>query len=92
MKTVKPKKVPQRKCVGCEQLKDKKDLIRVVRSPEGEISLDKTGKKAGRGAYVCPDKECIAKAVKGKRLDKALDKTISQDIYEMLLRELEHEE
>jgi len=92
MKTVKPKKVPQRKCVGCEQLKDKKDLIRVVRSPEGEISLDKTGKKAGRGAYVCPDKECIAKAVKGKRLDKALDKTISQDIYEMLLRELEHED
>lgn len=92
MKTVKPKKVPQRKCVGCEQLKDKKDLIRVVRSPEGKISLDKTGKKAGRGAYVCPDKECIAKAVKGKRLDKALDKTISQDIYEMLLRELEHEE
>lgn len=92
MKVVKPKKVPQRKCVGCETLKDKKALIRIVRSPEGEISLDKTGKKAGRGAYVCPDKECITKAVKGKRLDKALDKTISQDVYEMLLKELEHEE
>ena len=92
MKVVKPKKVPQRKCVGCETLKDKKALIRIVRSPEGEISLDKTGKKAGRGAYVCPDKECMTKAVKGKRLDKALDKTISQDVYEMLLKELEHEE
>ena len=61
MKTTKIKKVPQRKCVGCGEMKDKKTLFRIVRSPEGEISLDLTGKKAGRGAYVCANKACIAK-------------------------------
>ena len=67
------KKIPQRKCVGCGEMKSKKELIRVVRSPEGDISLDLNGKKAGRGAYVCPDKECITKAYKGHRLEKALE-------------------
>jgi predicted RNA-binding protein YlxR (DUF448 family) len=88
---VKLKKIPQRKCVGCGEMKSKKDLIRVVRSPEGDISLDLTGKKAGRGAYVCPDKECITKAYKGHRLEKALEKQVNDDVYKKLLEELKHE-
>ena len=74
MKQTKIKKIPQRKCVGCNEMKEKKALLRIVRSPEGEISLDLTGKKAGRGAYVCQSKECITKAVKetfGTGLGKA---------------------
>ena len=88
---MKVKKIPQRKCVGCGEMKSKKDLIRVVRSPEGDISLDLTGKKAGRGAYVCPDKECITKAYKGHRLEKALEKQVNDDVYKKLLEELKHE-
>jgi predicted RNA-binding protein YlxR (DUF448 family) len=87
---VKVKKIPQRKCVGCGEMKPKKELIRVVRSPEGEISLDLTGKKAGRGAYVCPDKECISKAYKGHRLEKALEKQVNESVYKRLLEELNH--
>ena len=88
---MKLKKIPQRKCVGCGEMKSKKDLIRVVRSPEGDISLDLTGKKAGRGAYVCPDKECITKAYKGHRLEKAMEKQVNDDVYKKLLEELKHE-
>lgn len=87
---MKVKKIPQRKCVGCNEMKDKKALLRIVRSPEGEISLDLTGKKNGRGAYVCPDKACITKAVKEKRLERALEKPISEDVYQQLLEDLEH--
>ena len=87
---MKVKKIPQRKCVGCGEMKPKKELIRVVRSPEGEISLDLTGKKAGRGAYVCPDKECISKAYKGHRLEKALEKHVNESVYKRLLEELNH--
>ncbi len=88
---MKVKKIPQRKCVGCGEMKSKKELIRVVRSPEGDISLDLTGKKAGRGAYVCPDKECITKAYKGHRLEKALEKQVNDDVYKKLLEELKPE-
>lgn len=88
---MKVKKIPQRKCVGCGEMKSKKELIRVVRSPEGDISLDLTGKKAGRGAYVCPDKECITKAYKAHRLEKALEKQVNDDVYKKLLEELKHE-
>ena len=88
---MKLKKIPQRKCVGCGEMKSKKELIRVVRSPEGDISLDLNGKKAGRGAYVCPDKECITKAYKGHRLEKALEKQVNDDVYKKLLEELNHE-
>ena len=88
---MKVKKIPQRKCVGCGEMKSKKELIRVVRSPEGDISLDLTGKKTGRGAYVCPDKECITKAYKGHRLEKALEKQVNDDVYKKLLEELKHE-
>jgi predicted RNA-binding protein YlxR (DUF448 family) len=87
---MKERKVPQRKCVGCEQMKDKKDLIRVVRTPEGDIILDLTGKKPGRGAYVCPSADCIGKAVKGKKLERALDKPVSEEVYQKLLTELTH--
>lgn len=87
---MKMKKIPQRKCVGCNEMKDKKALLRIVRSPEGEISLDMTGKKNGRGAYVCPDPECITKAVKEKRLERALEKPISQEVYQQLLEDLAH--
>jgi predicted RNA-binding protein YlxR (DUF448 family) len=64
---------PQRMCVGCREMKNKRDLIRVVRTPEGSIEVDLTGKKSGRGAYLCNNPECLAQAVKGKRLQKALE-------------------
>jgi predicted RNA-binding protein YlxR (DUF448 family) len=80
------KKIPQRMCVGCGQMKAKKELIRVVRTPEGFIDLDPTGKKSGRGAYVCPDTACLTAAVKGKRLEKALEHPISDEV----LQRLEH--
>lgn len=87
---IKTKKIPQRKCVGCNEMKDKKSLLRIVRSPEGEISLDLTGKKNGRGAYVCPDKACITKAVKEKRLERVLEKSISDEVYNKLLEDFDH--
>lgn len=83
------KKIPQRKCVGCNEMKNKKELLRIVRSPEGEVSLDPSGKKNGRGVYVCPRRECITKAVKEKRLEKALEKPVSDDVYLKLLEEFE---
>ncbi len=88
---MKIKKIPQRKCVGCNEMKDKKSLVRVVRSPEGEISIDSTGKKNGRGVYLCPNRECVEKAKKGKRLEKALEKTISDEIYGQLLEIENHD-
>lgn len=78
------KKIPQRMCVGCGQMKAKKELIRVVRTPEGFIDLDPTGKKSGRGAYVCPDPACLTTAVKGKRLEKALEHPISDEVLQRL--------
>ncbi len=88
---LKVKKIPQRKCVGCEQIKDKKELLRIVRTPEGEITLDKTGKKNGRGAYLCPTKECITRAVKEKRLQYALKTPIDESVLSRLLEEFDHE-
>ncbi len=87
---IRTKKIPQRKCVGCNEMKDKKSLLRIVRSPEGDISLDLTGKKNGRGAYVCPDKDCITKAVKEKRLERALEKPVSDEVYKKLLEDFDH--
>ena len=86
---LKPKKVPQRQCVGCRTMKDKKELIRVVKSPEGDITLDATGKKSGRGAYVCPDGECLKKARKSRALERAFDTAIPPEIYEALEKEME---
>jgi uncharacterized protein len=69
----KPRKTPMRMCVGCREMKPKKELIRAVRSPEGEVALDPTGKKPGRGAYVCLSAECLKRALKQKQLDRALE-------------------
>jgi predicted RNA-binding protein YlxR (DUF448 family) len=84
----KVKKIPQRMCVGCQEMKPKKQLIRVVRTPDDVIEIDPTGKKSGRGAYICPGLECLAKALKGKRLDKALQRTINQELVEELKKGL----
>ena len=81
---MKVKKIPQRMCVGCQTMKNKKELLRVVRTPEGVIVLDSTGKKAGRGAYVCNSQECLAKAVKEKRLERALQHAVGPEVYEEL--------
>ena len=82
------KKIPMRMCTGCSQMKPKKELIRVVRSPEGEISLDETGKKSGRGAYLCPDAECLKKAIKSRRLDRTLQCTVPEEVYRSLEEQL----
>ncbi len=80
-----------RKCTGCNEMKPKKELVRVVRSPEGEISLDLTGKKPGRGAYVCRSAECLEKARKTKRLEKAFSCVIPDGIFEKMEEELKNE-
>ena len=75
------KKQPQRTCMGCNEKKDKKELIRIVKNKENEISIDRTGKKEGRGAYICDKIECLEKAIKSKRLEKVLETKISEEIY-----------
>ena len=87
----KPRKIPQRQCVGCREMKNKRDLIRVVKSPEGEVSLDFSGKKPGRGAYVCPAAACLAKARKSKALDRAFELTIPEEVYTAMEQEMEAE-
>ena len=84
----KVKKIPQRQCVGCREMKDKKALLRVVRSPEGAVSLDFTGKKPGRGAYVCPDPECLKKARKSRALERAFETVIPPEVYDAMEAEL----
>ncbi len=86
---VKPKKIPMRMCVGCAQMKPKKELIRVVKNKENEIFLDKTGKAAGRGAYICADAKCFALMKKGNRLSRAFSSEIDSEIYDSLTKELE---
>ena len=83
------KKIPIRQCLGCRENKPKKELIRVVRSPEGEISLDFRGKANGRGAYVCPNPACLKKAIKAKALERALETQIPEEIYEQLTAQME---
>lgn len=79
-----PKKVPMRMCVGCREMKPKKELLRVVRSPEGEVSLDPSGKKSGRGAYVCWQEACLMRAIKQKQLDRALETSIGPELTQQL--------
>ena len=83
-----PKKIPLRQCVGCREMKPKKELIRVVRSPEGEVSLDFKGKKPGRGAYVCPDPECLKRARKARALERAFETAIPPEVYDAMEAEL----
>lgn len=79
-----PKKIPMRQCVGCREMKPKKELIRVVRSPEGQVSLDFRGKLPGRGAYVCPNPACLAKAKKYKALERAFSAPLPEEVYQAL--------
>lgn len=81
---MKQKKIPQRMCVGCQEMKNKKELIRVVRAPDGTVSLDPSGKKAGRGAYVCSTEQCFTKAYKEKRLERALKHAVAPEVYESI--------
>ena len=86
------KKIPMRQCLGCREMKPKRELIRAVRSPEGEISLDFNGKLPGSGAYLCPDPECLKKAVKAKALERAFSSLIPDEIYEQLQKQMEAEQ
>ena len=83
------KKIPQRQCMGCRERKAKRDMIRVVRCTDGTVSLDFGGKMNGRGTYVCPDPECLKKAMRSKALDRSLEVTIPEDVYERLAKEME---
>lgn len=87
---MKTKKVPMRMCTGCGEMFDKRSLVRVVKSPQGEISLDLTGKKAGRGAYVCKNPDCIKKARKKKAFERAFGVAISDDVYETMEAEIKN--
>lgn len=85
----KVKKIPHRQCVGCRVMKGKKELIRVVRSQEGSVSLDFSGRSPGRGAYLCPDPACLARARKSRALERAFDAAIPPAVYEALEKEME---
>ena len=87
---MKPKKVPMRMCVGCREMKPKRELIRVVRSPEGEVSLDPVGKKPGRGAYVCRNENCLKRAIKQKQLERQLEVRMTEEVAAALQYELAH--
>lgn len=87
-KGVRPKKVPMRQCMGCGEKKEKKDLIRIIRTPDEEIVLDVTGKKNGRGAYLCDSISCLSMARKKKAIDRALNMTIPEDVYQQLEKEM----
>ena len=82
------KKIPQRQCMGCRERKNKRDMIRVVRETSGNVTLDFSGKLNGRGAYVCPDPECLKKARKAKSLDRSLDTPIPEEVYDRLEKEM----
>lgn len=86
------KKIPMRLCTGCGEMKPKKELIRVVRSPEGEFSLDRTGKKSGRGAYVCNNAQCLAKCRKSRKLEKSFHCAIPDEVYDKLEEEFSAEQ
>ena len=83
------KKIPQRQCMGCRERKAKRELIRVVRQPDGNVSLDFGGKMNGRGAYICPNPECLKKVQKSKALDRSLEVSIPDAVYDRLAREME---
>ena len=86
-----PKTIPIRQCIGCRTQKPKNELIRVVRSPQGDVGLDFRGKAPGRGAYLCRDPQCLKKSVKSRALERALSTEIPQEVYERLLSEMEGE-
>lgn len=83
------KKIPMRKCIGCQEMKNKKEMMRILHTPEDTIELDTTGRKNGRGAYLCFSKECFEKAVKSKGLERSLKTSIPAEVYESLKKEIE---
>ena len=85
---MKPKKIPMRMCVGCREMKEKRELIRIVRTPEGETLIDPTGKKSGRGAYVCRSSECLKRAIKQKQLERQLQVSLTDEVNEALMAEM----
>lgn len=89
---VTPRKIPMRMCIGCGEMKPKKELVRVVKDKEGNVSMDLTGKKAGRGAYVCPCPSCLEKAQKSNRLERAFSMRISDEVYDSLKKEIANAE
>ena len=89
---MKEKKIPMRMCIACHEMKPKKELVRVVRSKEGEISLDLTGRKAGRGAYVCRSLDCLKKARKTRRIERSLDCQIPDEVYDAMEKEMAEDE
>jgi predicted RNA-binding protein YlxR (DUF448 family) len=84
------KKIPERRCVGCGEHFPKSELVRVLRTPEGEVVLDLTGKKSGRGAYICKKAACLKKAQKSKRIESSLECSIPQDVYQRMEEEISH--
>ncbi len=86
------KKIPMRMCLGCGEMKPKKELIRAVKAPDGEISMDLTGRKSGRGAYICRSAECFRKARKARRFEKAFSCQISEEVYDSMEKELTNNE
>ncbi len=82
------KKLPMRQCIGCGELRVKKELIRVIKTPEDEIVIDATGKKNGRGAYICPNSQCLNKAIKSKGLERSFKTSIPKEVYDELIKEL----
>ena len=88
----KVKRIPERQCLGCNEHKPKCELLRVLRTPEGEILLDFTGKKSGRGAYICRNVDCLKKARRSKRIDRSLDVNIPEDVYDRMESELNADE
>lgn len=85
------RKVPLRKCLGCNEMKPKRELIRIVRSPEGKVDIDKVGKAPGRGCYVCPSLTCLDAAIKDKRVENALEAPVEADVFDRLREQLSDE-
>ncbi|MEG0766691.1 MAG: YlxR family protein [Clostridia bacterium] len=88
---MKPRKIPMRMCVGCREMKPKKELMRIVKSPEGVIAWDRVGKAPGRGAYLCHDTACLTRAMKAKQLERALEHSIDEAVYQQLVKELDED-
>ena len=86
---MKTRKIPMRMCVGCREMREKRSLLRIVKSAEGEISFDPVGKKPGRGAYICRDRACLERAVRQKQLERALEQRIDEAVYARLMEEID---
>ena len=86
---MKPKKIPMRMCIGCREMKEKREMIRIVRTPEGNAEVDPTGKKSGRGAYICRQTECLRRSIRQKQLERQLEITLTPEIIETLNAEMD---